>query len=328
MKLFFRLLLSVYFFLFGSAVAVPNGAVQELFEAVRCGSVDTVRGLLDSRVVDTQVRDDCGFTPLHCVAMACGGCSCCSNSGDDHAKVVRLLLARGATVGEKTIHEGWTPLHCAVTGVACASRNAVVRVLLENGADVRARDNFGFTPLHCVASWCTSTRFGNKYGSAEIACVLLGAGALVDAQDRDGWTPLHHAVRFGSEAIVRVLLGNNADVDVRADNGWTPLFCAVCSNREGMVCLLLDQGALVDAQDNEGWSSLRHAIYCGRGEMVCVLLDRGANINWRLGVGEAAYLLYLRHSGLLVGGATAVGAALAWLVGCEFGAWPDGFCPR
>ena len=70
----------------------------------------------------------------------------------------------------------WTPLHHA----ARAGDAAMVRLLLENGADLEARDPGGTTALHYAAYW----------GHPEVAQVLLAAGADPNALDRAGYTPL------------------------------------------------------------------------------------------------------------------------------------------
>lgn len=61
---------------------------------------------------------------------------------------------------------------CAVS----RNQSAVASLLLENGADVNARDNYGLTPLHYVS---------------ENGCVdlLLEAGADPQARTCDGQTP-------------------------------------------------------------------------------------------------------------------------------------------
>ncbi|GAW10696.1 hypothetical protein ANO14919_000310 [Xylariales sp. No.14919] len=57
---------------------------------------------------------------------------CAVNEG--HEAVVRLLLENGANVKAKTTSEQWTALHVAATN----GHGGVVQLLLENGADIRA----------------------------------------------------------------------------------------------------------------------------------------------------------------------------------------------
>jgi len=59
-----------------------------------------------------------------------------------HVETVKLLIEKGAHVNEKDEY-GMTALICAAT----LGRTEMVRILLDKGADVRAKDNRGQTAL-------------------------------------------------------------------------------------------------------------------------------------------------------------------------------------
>ena len=61
-----------------------------------------------------------------------------------------------------------------------------VRSLLENGAYVNAKDEFGSTPLHLASS----------EGSYETMRILIEHGADVAAKDTSDRTPLHMALSW------------------------------------------------------------------------------------------------------------------------------------
>ena len=117
------------------------------------------------------------------------------------AEEARDLIAAGADVNEKGKVSG--PLSCAV----CWGRTDVVKVLIDNGADVNAKDDSGDTPLH----WAAFT------GARKITRMLIAAGADVNAKDSEGWTPLHMAALHGQGRIVRMLLAAGADPNI-SDN--------------------------------------------------------------------------------------------------------------
>ena len=73
-------------------------------------------------------------------------------------------------------------------------------VLLQAGANARAQDHAGMTPLHIAA----------MDGQIAAAKALVDAGARLDDADAEGWTPLDHARDAGQrdfEAAFRDWLG-------------------------------------------------------------------------------------------------------------------------
>jgi len=69
-------------------------------------------------------------------------------SYNNHADVVELLLRRGANVGART-ECGWQPIHCAAKW---GNAHALHILITLGGADVNARTNGNLTPLHLAAS--------------------------------------------------------------------------------------------------------------------------------------------------------------------------------
>mmetsp|Transcript_9173 Transcript_9173/g.15746 ORF Transcript_9173/g.15746 Transcript_9173/m.15746 type:complete len:223 (-) Transcript_9173:64-732(-) len=89
----------------------------------------------------------------------------------------------------------------------------------EMGADVRARNARGTTPLHVAA--------GNGHVATVRVLLKLGADGHARARD-DGRTPLHRAASTGQAEVVRVMveeMGIGA-VDPRAAGDTTPLHWA------------------------------------------------------------------------------------------------------
>ena len=64
-----------------------------------------------------------------------------------------------------------------------------VKQHLAAGADVNAKDEEGWTPLH-------------QAETKEIAELLISKGADIHAKDRNRVTPLHNAALFGRKEIV------------------------------------------------------------------------------------------------------------------------------
>ena len=127
---------------------------------------------------------------------------------------VTACLASGADIKARD-GNGQTPLHRA----AKSNKNsAVITALLDAGADIEARGARGRTPLHLAAggSWFFSP---NPAGIT----ALLAAGADIEARDENGRTPLYRAVRFNKDptdlTIITALLDAGADPNAR-NNAW------------------------------------------------------------------------------------------------------------
>jgi ankyrin repeat protein len=114
--------------------------------------------------------------------------------------------------------------------------------LLNVGADVNAKDNYGITPLH----WASLT------GHVQVFNELLEHEADIEAKDTDGETPLHNACCNGHVAVVNELLSRGANTEVKDNGGYTPLHDASWTNHLSVVKALLGGGANILAVNNHG----------------------------------------------------------------------------
>ena len=88
-----------------------------------------------------------------------------------------------------------------------------LRVLLDAGADVNAKNEDGNTSLIYSA----------KKGHTDCLSALLDAGADVNAKDKNGVTSLMYSARNGHSDCLRALLDAEADVNAKDNFGKTSL---------------------------------------------------------------------------------------------------------
>ena len=131
----------------------------------------------------------------------------------------------------ETIDEdGETPM----TAAALAGKEAIVGLLLKNGAAIMGRNEGGFTALHAAA----------YKGFDLIVEVLLANGAEInDLQNKAMITPLHAATERRHATTAKYLIERGAHVDIKELNGWTPLVRATFKQYHELVLLLRSHGA-------------------------------------------------------------------------------------
>ena len=148
---------------------------------------------------------------------------------------VRALVEQGADLTARQ-GDGATALHWA----SYWDEVELADLLIRNGADVNAANDLGVTPLWAAAE--------NR--SAAMVERLLDAGANPNAPLLSGETPLMTAARVGAVDVARQLLEADADVTVTAGRSQTALMWAVAQRHPAVVDALLDHGAAVDARSD------------------------------------------------------------------------------
>ena len=235
---------------------IGGGYGTPLHAALRGKRLRVLQVLL-SHSVDVDVRDSDGRTPLHLAAS------------DGLLEATQMLIDHRADTNARD-NSGSAPLHQTVMGsytILNDKKFGIMRLLLENGAKVNARNDAGSTALLLVA---------NK-GNLEATESLLKCGASVHVPNREGRTPLHCASRGGYPHIIRILLEYGADMDAQDNERATPLHLAA---RNGMIeaaQLLLRHRAVVHLQDCKGKTPLHFASEEGYVDITRVLLKCGAN---------------------------------------------------
>jgi uncharacterized protein len=290
-----RLWLSVLS-LAGLFCAAQDSSDEKLFQAVANGDMGAVRVLL-ANGADLQAKDARGDTalmlavsdrniPMVKLLLEKGADISGRNNDEETAlieaarsmdpEMLRVLLDQNPDIQEKNsalfaaAHNA--PVVIQITdapampaeGPQQSARPAAelpwvtsVRLLLDSGANIEARDEEGDTPLIQAAS----------YGQTETFKLLLERGAKINVRDRQGMTPLIAAACACAVAtmnstydIMKILLERGANVNARTREGKTALMMAAGSPDDAAsVKLLLSKGADPLAKDDQGKTAISFA---------------------------------------------------------------------
>ena len=152
----------------------------DIFEATAAGRAQTVSEILDREPSQAKTWSSDGFTALHFASFF------------NQPSIAHELVRRGAEVSVASMNPmEVTPLHSA----AAAKATDIVRMLVESGAPVNAKQHGGWTALHAAAD----------NGDEEMIKILLQHGADPLAQNDDGKTPAQIAQLKGREKALQLL---------------------------------------------------------------------------------------------------------------------------
>jgi ankyrin repeat protein len=143
-----------------------------------------------------------------------------------------------------------------------------VRRLIESGADVNEKDQYGNTPLHSSI---------NELVDIELPELLITHGADVNEKDQTGRAPIHLATNFQHKKLVELLIEHGADINMGGELGWTPLHEASHGSFD-MMRFLVEHGADVNVQDDSGSTPLHNAVSRGSPKPIEFLVKHCANI--------------------------------------------------
>ena len=144
---------------------------------------------------------------------------------NDTRAIERLTSKHGADVNCKGWASEQTPLHKA----AANGHEALVEKLLLMGANMNAKDLFGWTPVMLAAK--------NRHYT--IAQRLLARGCYANERDDNQNSAIHIAVTNGSQRMLDLLIANGGNVNFANRHRQTALHLATQNGHRTLVYVLL-----------------------------------------------------------------------------------------
>jgi serine/threonine-protein phosphatase 6 regulatory ankyrin repeat subunit B len=185
---------------------------------------------------------------------------------------IKKLVEQGADVNAKDA-AGQTFLHNLVMR---RSDDLVdkIKYLIEQKIDIDAKNNLGNTPLHLAAF--------PPHGSLEVVKLLVENGADVNAKNHDEQTPLYAAAQMTQQKeIVKYLIDKGADLLAADKFGRTPSFIMSLNKADNDLVKLLTNKENINYVDISGRTILNNFIRnnqtCETIEFICKECDADTN---------------------------------------------------
>jgi len=176
-------------------VPIPDELAEALERAIRDGDPTQLGKLIEevppgARVSQSPTKK--AESLLH-LAAELGYHKCC-----------KVLVDQGKVPIDIALRDKTQPIHHA----AAHAHEAALVYLLENGAEIEAKNVHGETPLHLCAKAKDLAR-----KDLYLNCInrLVELGANIECRDSSELTPLHKAAKEGDLNVVKCLVKNKAD---------------------------------------------------------------------------------------------------------------------
>lgn len=156
----------------------------------------------------------------------------------DRADRIKLLVENGMNVNARDPYTGETPLHYA----AMASRQNAVAALIEMKADVNAITMNQDKPEHYFRG--TPMHLAVRTATVAVIELLANAGADLNCYDERGDTALHNVlyscINGSKKEVIVTLLKHGADPTYRDQYNMTPAMVAYSQGEEEVGHILLE----------------------------------------------------------------------------------------
>jgi len=181
----------------------------------------------------------------------------------------------------------------------------ISKLLIESGADVNAKDDFGVTAIMSCdinkpsiiellikngADLNTKDLDGNPIfikllieKHSNVAKKMILRGADVNAKNKDGATALMYSIYSNNLKLTKFLIKHGADVNlINKKNNFIPLMQAIDIENVEILKVLLKSGANIEIKGSNNVTPLFYAVIKeSDSKIIKTLIKHGANINFK-----------------------------------------------
>ena len=271
---------------------LDNKENSALHYAARYSHIEIVATLVETLGAKTNVVGSDKMTPVHYASRYGKNvtviCDDYQEDSDTGLQVLKMLINYGGDVRAKDFYH-LTPLHHA----AMRGNIKIVEHLVKDcGVDVNARDKMGSTPLHIAAT----------YKNVEVVRILLAHDVDISLKDKQRQTPLHRAAQEGCAEIIEAILESFNEKDEEAkeaamvdedDDGNSPVILAVEAGNSAAVSVFLEGECsnFINKPNKQGECQIHFAARSGDLDTMEMLLDKGAEVNKKNANNQTALFL-------------------------------------
>lgn len=224
-----------------------NKGTTPLMLAVHSNKLDVVRYLIEHGAKINEV-DNNGHNALFYVV-------------DNNRNMFQLLLNAGADISQEANDKATLLINAA------KNKNfEIIRYLLENEANIHAKDDLGYTAFQYLIS---------PYNRNEsLIDMFLAKGADINSTDISGKSMMYYAIDREHIQKVKSLRAKGAYCDVYDERGYRPRV-----DDRDVILFIIENGANINALDSRHDSYLCNAVYNNDLELAHFLIDNGIDVN-------------------------------------------------
>uniref|UniRef100_A0A671R1D2 Espin n=1 Tax=Sinocyclocheilus anshuiensis TaxID=1608454 RepID=A0A671R1D2_9TELE len=264
--------------------------VERTLLAARRGDVQTLKVQLAEKVLNSDVKDVLGATPVHHAARA-GKLTC-----------LRYLVEEAGLPASSLARNGASPAHDAA---ATGNLSCLQWLVTHGGCRAAHKDSSGATVLHLasrfshheIIDWLLKSGEGDPtvatdtgalpvhYAAAKgdlpsLRLLLEHSPQVVNFQTKNGATPLYLACQEGHLEVVQYLVKDcGAEPSIRANDGMTPLHAAAQMGHNTVIVWLMSFTDIsLSDRDNDGATAMHFAASRGHAKVLSWLLLHGGEI--------------------------------------------------